>query len=249
MWKPPLRRSGRVDRCLTCAFALALAIVAEPAFAQQIVYDPRNQVQNALQAARQLESLHNEARQLLNEARMLAASPYSHLAESSQSLAAIEELAREVRGLASVVGDVERQFQELYPEDPSGLGAAALRGQGVGRIAHARRTAEDLARAAAELDTLAAGRRARLTAALAASEAAEGQTAAVQSSTQVLAVLAEDLATLRATMLAQSRLMAEAAAREASDEAAAVEARRRLWGRQAASPDAPSFSPFRRAGG
>ena len=66
---------------------------AAPATAQQVVFDPRNHLENALQAARQLESL-------ANEARSLAASPYSHLSGSSQSLRDMAELARTGIGLA-----------------------------------------------------------------------------------------------------------------------------------------------------
>ena len=105
-------------------------------------------------------------------------------------------------------------------------------------------TAEDLARTAAELERLGAGRQGRLAGALGASQAADGQTAAVQSTNQLLAVLAEDLAALRTIMLAQSRLMAEATAREAAERDSAIEARRRFWGRTSSTPSAPSFDPL-----
>lgn len=239
---PPRNR-----RTLILVAGLSLLTAAAPATAQVIVFDPRNQIQNALQAARQLDTLQNQARQLINEARMLAASPYSHLAETSQALADIVELAHEVRGLAAEMEALERQFETLYPEDLSALAPEQLLEQGRGRNQQARRTAEDLARAAAELEALSAGRNHRLAGALAASDAAQGQTAAVQSSTQVLGVLAEDLAALRAAVLAQSRLMAETAARQAADRAAALEARRRYWGREAAAPPPPRFSPFAHA--
>lgn len=224
----------------------ALAVPASAA-AQQIVYDPRAHAQNALQAARQLESLVNEARQLANDARMLAASPYSHLAEASETLSDMAELAGAVKGLASDIGALERQFADLYPEDLSGLSLDALAQAAPARNRAARRTAEDLARTAAELERLGRGRDRRLSGALAASESAVGQTAAVQSSTQVLAVLAEDLAALRVLMLAQARLAAEAGAREAGDRAGATEARRRFWGRDPAQPSRPVFDPLSRA--
>jgi len=231
---------------LLVATSTAAGLIASslPAAAQQIVYDPRAHVQTSLQAARQLESLANEARQLANEARSLAASPYSHLAETSQTLRDISELARTVRGTASTVEGVQRQFADLYPDD---LSAGDLLGLGRARTTNARRTAQDVARAAAELERLSAGRDARLRGALSASQGAEGQTAAIQSSTQMLAVLAEDLASMRTTLLAQSRLMAEATARQAAERDAALEARRRFWGRTATTPAAPVFNPFTHA--
>ncbi|MEH6664488.1 MAG: conjugal transfer protein TrbJ [Brevundimonas sp.] len=220
--------------------AAGLLAFTAPTGAQVVVFDPRNHLENALQAARQLESL-------ANEARALAASPYSHLAGSSESLRDMAELARTVRGLSSSLSGLERQFEALYPEDLDGSDALDLLQRSQARTANARRTAEDLARAAAELERLGTGRDRRLTGALEASEAAGGQTAAVQSTNQMLAVLAEDLAALRAIMLAQSRLMAEAAAREAAEQASGEAARRARWGRAGQTPAAPAFDPFSRA--
>lgn len=201
-------------------------------------------MQTTLQAARQLESLLNQAQQLANEARGLAASPYNHLAESSRTLQDIGELARAVRGAASTLEGVQRQFADLYPDDLTGADLTALGGQ---HTVMARRTAEDVARAAAELERLAAGRDQRLRGALEASQSAEGQTAAIQSSTQMLSVLAEDLASMRTTLLAQSRLLADATAREAAGREAAMEARRRFWARTPATPPPPAFNPLSRA--
>lgn len=246
MWTPfstPSPRRSRRNRLATGLFAgLAGALVlgASPAAAQWVVVDPTNHATNLLQAARQLESL-------ANEARSLAASPYSHLTENSQSLREMAELARSARGLAASVGGLEQQFRDLYPDDLSGADLDRLLAQGGARTDNARRTAEDVARVAAELERLGQGRERRLSGALSASEGAEGQTAAVQSTNQMLAVLAEDMAALRTILLAQSRLMAEATAREAADRASGDEARRRRWSGQAATPAAPAFDPLRHA--
>lgn len=217
--------------------AVSLVAAATPVPAQQVVFDPRNHIENALQAARQLESL-------ANEARSLAASPYSHLTGSSQAFRDMAELARTARGVAASVDGLEQQFRSLYPDDVSGSDMLRLLEQGHARTANARRTAQDVARTAAELERLGQQRGQRLTGALSASETASGQTAAIQSSNQMLAVLAEDLAALRTIMLAQSRLLAEQTAREAADRAAGQEARRRRWSRSATPPAAPSFDPF-----
>lgn len=220
--------------------AASLLATGAPAPAQQVVYDPRNHLENALQAARQLESL-------ANEARSLAASPYSHLAGNSETLRDMAALAQSTRGLASSVSGLEQQFRTLYPEDLSGADMMRLLEQGQARTSAARRTAEDVARAAAELERLGQGRDRRLTSALSASEAAPGQTAAIQSSNQLLAVLAEDLAALRVILLAQSRLLAEQTAREAADRASGDAARRQRWSRSAPRPAAPAFDPLSHA--
>ncbi|MDI1325625.1 MAG: conjugal transfer protein TrbJ [Brevundimonas sp.] len=238
----PIRsRPNRPLRILTAGLAaVSLLAVAAPVPAQQVVFDPRNHIENALQAARQLESL-------ANEARSLAASPYSHLAGNSQSLRDMAELARTARGIAASAEGLEQQFRSLYPDDVSGSDILRLLEQGRARTANARRTAEDVARTAAELERLGQQRGQRLTGALSASETASGQTAAIQSSNQMLAVLAEDLAALRTIMLAQSRLLAEQTAREAADRTAGDEARRRRWSRSATTPAAPAFDPFAHA--
>ncbi|MFC3077843.1 P-type conjugative transfer protein TrbJ [Phenylobacterium terrae] len=244
----PSRRS-RPSSALAAAAALAALAAAacsdpQPAAAQQVVFDPKNHVENALQAARQLESLANEARMLANQARQLAASPYSHLGETSRTLRDIGELARTVKGVASDVRDLERQFADLYPTAVEGLDPRKALQQHRARTEAARDTAQDLARTAAELERLAATRERRISGALSASQSASGQTAAIQSSNQLLTVLAEDLGSLRTILLAQSRLMAEDTARRAAERAAAAEARRRFWGRDASTPANPEFDPY-----
>lgn len=250
MWTPsstvsPMRRSPRNRGAAAAVLLLAAACSEpEPARAQMVVHDPKNHVENALQAARQLESLSNEARILANQARQLAASPYSHLSETSAALADIGALAESVQGVAADVERLERDFGALYPAAVQGLDPAEAARQARARNAQARETARDLARTAAELERLSQGRAGRLAGALGASEHAAGQTAAIQSSTQVLGVLAEDLGSLRAVLLAEARLLAGESARRAAERAAGAEAHRRLWAREADLPPNPDFDPY-----
>lgn len=252
MWPPSSTPSARRSRPSSLALVLLATATltsacsdAKPAAAQQVVFDPKNHVENALQAARQLESLANEARSLANQARTLAASPYSHLGETSQTLKDISELARTVRGVAADVGDLQNQFADLYPTAVDGLDPRKALQQHQARTANARETAQDLARTAAELERLSQGRERRVSGALSASQSAQGQTAAIQSSNQLLVVLAEDLGSLRTILLAQSRLMAEDSARRAAERAAATDARKQFWARDDSTPIAPpEFDPL-----
>ena len=237
MFWPPNRRAA-------ARLVAVLLLGATPAQAQLAVYDPTNYVQNALQAARQLQSVTNEVQMLMNQAKALAASPYSHLLGTSQTLRDITELSRSIRGVAGDITQLERQFEDLYPTAVKGLDPTKALEQIRGRNEAARQTAQDLARAAAELERLSAGRQGRLEGALSASEGASGQTAAIQSSTQVLAVLAEDLGSMRTILLAQSRLMAEDAARRSAERAAAVETRRQFYDHAPSRPAPPAFDPF-----
>jgi len=248
MWIPcsmRLRPRWRPNRALV--LALLLAAAAPQAAAQQVVFDPTNHIENALQAARQLQSITNEAQMLINQARELATSPYSHLVEASQTLKDISELARSVKGVAASIGDLEDQFEDLYPTAVAGLDPRTALQQALARTETARETAHDLARTAAEHDRLSQGRDQRLRGALSASQSASGQTAALQSSTQMLAVLAEDLGSMRTILLAQSRLMAQESARQAAERTAAAETRRQYWGRAAQPPPPPVFNPYSNA--
>jgi type IV secretion system protein TrbJ len=239
-------RTGRRSLRAIGGAVLALALAcAAPAGAQQIVFDPRNHLENALQAARQLESL-------ANEARALAASPYSHLMESDRSLRDMAELARTARGLAGQAEALERQFETLYPDvrslDARTVYREGLARQGEARLDTARRTAGDVARLAADLERLGEARTTRVAGALRASETAPGQTSATQSTNQMLAVLAEEMAGLRTILLAQARLMAEQTARESADREAGEALRRARWsGGPRAVPRPPAFDPLARA--
>ena len=243
----PSRRSQR-SRALAFVAPAILSLAAcsepKPAQAQMVVFDPKNHLENALQASRQLESLANEARLLANQARQLAASPYSHLGATTDALRDIGELARSVRGMASDVQALESDFEKIYPAAVDGLDPRHALEQARARSTRARDTARDLARTAAELERLSRSRASRLEGAVTASQSASGQTAAIQSSTQVLTVLAEDLGSMRTLIMAQSRLLAAESAQRTADRAASAEARRQFWGRERTSVPNPNFDPY-----
>jgi P-type conjugative transfer protein TrbJ len=209
-----------------------------------VVFDPKNLAESALHTAHQLESLTNEAKALANQARELAASPYSHLAETNQTLHDIAELATSVQGVAANVSQLETQFQSLYPTAVTGLDPQHLLEQAQGRAGAAHATAQDLARTAAQLEQLSQGRAARVAGALGAVQGAQGPTSAIQGSAQLLAAMSEDLGSLRSVALAQSRLMAEEAANRAADRTAAAELHRRLWAHEGTDPANPNFDPL-----
>lgn len=234
---PTRSHSNRPRAFLAASLAFVGLWVAGSAHAQAIVYDPRNHLENALQAARQLQSL-------ANEARSLASSPYSHRSASSEALRDMGELARTARGLGTSAQSLRSQFDSLYADDVTGNEAQGLLEASQARNRISLRTSQDLAFAAAELERQGQERIQRLTGALIASEVAVGQTAATQSTNQLLAVAAEELAALRTLSLAQSRLMAEASARQASDRTAGEETRRRRWAAEATRPPAPRFVPL-----
>lgn len=102
-------------KTLTALAALAIAAAA-PAYAQKIVFDPSNFSQNILTAARTLEQINNQIKQLHNDARNLAGLDFSALAELRASLAATNQLIRQAQGLAFAVARMESDFKRLYPQ-------------------------------------------------------------------------------------------------------------------------------------
>src|SRR5215475_15165635 len=105
------------------AAALLLALIAMPAQAQMVVYDPSNYVQNVLQAARalqqinnQITGLQNQTQMLLNQARHLASLPYSSLQAIDQSMARTQQLLNQVQRIAYDVNQIDQAFSRSYPQ-------------------------------------------------------------------------------------------------------------------------------------
>ena len=99
------------------------ALVPAPAYAQfgGIVYDPSNYSQNILTAARTLEQINNQIRQLqnqatslINEARNLASLPTSVLAPLQQQIRQTQQLLSEAQRMAYNVQQIQTEFARQY---------------------------------------------------------------------------------------------------------------------------------------
>ena len=117
-----------------CLASVALAaillsgLMAPPASAQLfgggIVYDPSNHAENILQAARALQQIDNQVRQLTHEIDMIekmARDLETLPVEVARGIIAdrirrIKELMREADGIGYGVEAVERNYEDLYPE-------------------------------------------------------------------------------------------------------------------------------------
>ena len=100
------------------------ALVPAPAYAQfgGIVYDPSNYSQNILTAARTLEQINNQIRQLqnqatslINEARNLQSLPLTMLAPLQQQIQQTQQLLARAQGDAASFDKVYEQYK-LAPE-------------------------------------------------------------------------------------------------------------------------------------
>ena len=110
------------------AAILLSGLTAPPASAQLfgggIVYDPSNHAENILQAARALQQIDNQVRQLTHEIDMIekmARDLETLPVEDARGIIAdrirrIKELMREADGIGYGVEAVERNYEDLYPE-------------------------------------------------------------------------------------------------------------------------------------
>lgn len=105
------------------AAAVAAMLCTVPAYAQWVVIDPTNLIQNTLTAIQTLEQIYNQIKQLENEAQMLrnqarnlASLPSSVVGQLRVNLATTERLIAQARGLAYDVTTLDREFARLYPE-------------------------------------------------------------------------------------------------------------------------------------
>ncbi len=131
---PPQRRTAMTfhasfkPRLIVLATACALAIgTVQPAHALfgigDIVLDPTNLVQNTMTAARTLEQinnqikqLQNEAQMLINQARNLASLPFNVVNRLRSNLETTKQLIAQARGLAYDLSRMDAEFARLYPE-------------------------------------------------------------------------------------------------------------------------------------
>src|SRR3546814_7191273 len=102
------------------------ALVPAPASAQLggVVFDPRNYAQNILTAARTLDQINNQIRQLqnqatslVNEARNLQSLPLTVLEPLQAQIRQTQALLGQAQRVAYDVRQIEREFQNYYRED------------------------------------------------------------------------------------------------------------------------------------
>lgn len=222
---------------LIAGSGLAAAVAAPPAAAQVggIVHDPRNYSQNILTAARTLEQINNQIRQLqnqttslLNEAKNLASLPTSTLQDLQGQVDQTRQLLGEAQRIAFDVKDVQTAFEGRYK-------GAALSAPNAEMVANADARWKDSVGAFEDAMKVQAGivgnlgvTRQSITTLVGASQTASGALQAAQAGNQLLALQAQQLADLTAAIAVQGRAQALDAARGAAAEAEARERFRRF---------------------
>jgi type IV secretion system protein TrbJ len=217
-------------------FALAMMSTTAPAAAQLVVFDPNNYAQNVLTAARalqqinnQITSLQNQARMLVNQARNLASLPYSSLQQLQSSLQRTQQLLSEAQRIAYDVQKINQAFSSTYAPAGPGTSSQTLIANAQARWQTSVAALQDALKVQAgvvgNLDT----NRTQTAALVTASQSASGALQAAQAGNQLIALQAQQLADLTATVAAQGRSQSlEAAQRAAAQDQGREQLRRFL---------------------
>ncbi len=229
----------------TAVLVLALSLAAHSAHAQWTVFDPSNYSQNILTAARTLEQINNQIRQLQNQAvglsnqaRNLTGLDFSALAELRAALAGTNRLIQEAQGLSFNVTRMESEFARLYPD----AYAASISNDRMVLDARERwQNSLEALRTATRMQTQAAQNfavdEAALTDLVDRSQSAVGQLQATQATNQLLALQARQSIQAQQLRITQDRAVALEQARTVAAQERAREMRRRFYG------DGTSYTP------
>ena len=222
---------------LAAASAVALSLAAmSPVSAQWVVFDPNNYAQNVLTAARELQqinnqitSLQNQAQSLINQAKNLASLPYSSLQQLQSSIQRTQQLLAQAQRIAYDVQQIDRAFSTNYAPATSSQSNQALITNAQSRWQNSVAALQDALRVQAgvvgNLDT----NRTQTSALVTSSQGASGALQATQAGNQILALQAQQLADLTATVAAQGRAQSlEAAQRAAAQDQGREQLRRFL---------------------
>jgi P-type conjugative transfer protein TrbJ len=216
--------------------ALSIASVLAPASAQVVVFDPNNYAQNVLTAARalqqinnQITSLQNQAQMLINQARNLASLPYSSLQQIQQSIQRTQQLLAQAQRIAYDVQQIDRAFSTIYAPVSASTSSQTLISNAQARWQTSVTALQDALRVQAgvvgNLDT----NRTQMSALVTSSQSATGALQATQAGNQLVALQAQQLADLTATVAAQGRAASlEAAQRTAAQDQGKEQLRRFL---------------------
>ncbi len=236
-------RSRRFAMMLLAAPVVALPVLPSPASAQFKVFDPINYTQNVLQAARSLQqitnqitSLQNQAQSLVNQARNLASLPHSSLAELQSSVRRTQQLLSQARNVAYEVGEIDRVFEQQYGNTSMTASDRQLVTDARNRWQNTVGGLQDAMRVQAGVVGNIETNRAAMGTLVGASQGATGALQATQAGNQLLALQAQQLADLTATVAANGRADALAKAEEAATVAQGQEHYRRFSTRSGYRP-------------
>lgn len=188
-----------------------------PAVAQLAVYDPANHSQNILQAVRALQELDNQVDQLAHEIDMIEKmsrdletlpTDIAH-AIILDRIARIEELLKRAEGIGYEVDEIEREYDQTYPETYGDIppSSSVLVEDARTRWIQSRDAHKHVLLVAAETRSANAADAEALSDLIADSQEAVGNLQALQASNQIEALTAGQLIQIEALIAAHSRAL------------------------------------------
>ena len=240
--KSSLKKSLGIRQMLAAGAAVlsmtVTALVPAPAYAQfgGIVYDPSNYSQNILTAARTLEQINNQIRQLqnqatslINEARNLASLPTDHACTASAADPADPAVARaSAAALRTMSSRSRREFARQYKDDRPDRQPAHDGPRRGKRWRNSVAAFEDALKVQAGAVSNIEGARTAVKDLVTASQSATGALQAAQAGNQLLALQSQQLADLTASVTSLGRAQSLDAANSAAAKAQAREQLRRF---------------------
>ena len=228
-------RAARLVAALLIAPISIAPMLATPASAQWIVYDPTNYAQNLLSATRalqqinnQITSLQNEAQMLINQARNLASLPYSSLQQLQQSVQRTQQLLSQAQNIAYNVQQIDQAFAQKYSTTSMSASDAQLVADAKTRWQNTVGSLQDAMRVQATVVGNIDTNRQQMSALIGQSQGATGALQATQAGNQLLALQAQQLADLTAVVSANGRAQALRDAEQAAAAEQGREQRRRF---------------------
>lgn len=216
--------------------AMAIAVVVlvsvlPQAQAAIIVFDPHNFSQNIMTAARELQQVNNQIKQLQNEALNLKGLDFNTLAQLKAALLATNQLIAKAQGLAFDVAKAQSQFAALYPKayssSTTGSQMALDAQQRWSNALEALRTATSVQ--AQAVQNFASDEQ-QLSDLIDHSQASSGALQAAQATNQLLALQARQLMQAQQLQVTQDRALALEQARQLAARERAREVRVRFLG-------------------
>jgi len=196
-----------------CALPIG-AILPPPAMGQVAVYDPANHIQNIYQAIRSLQQVNQQIRQLTNEiamlenmARDLETLPDSIADDILRRMQRIEDLMREAEGIGYKVEEIEREYEEIYPESYGETPPEneVLVEQARTRWKQSRTAYRESLQVTAEVVSTARADSEALDRLIGSSQSAVGNLQAVQAGNQIEALQTQQLMQIEAMMASHYR--------------------------------------------
>ncbi|MEL8055128.1 MAG: P-type conjugative transfer protein TrbJ [Pseudomonadota bacterium] len=207
--------------------ALPISTISLPAaFAQVAVYDPANHIQNIYQAIRSLQTVNQQIQQLTNEIRMLENMgrdlerlPGSIADDILRRMQRIDELMREAEGIGYKVEEIERDYEEIYPETYGDTPPEneVLVEQARTRWKQSRTAYRDSLQVTAQVVSTARADSESLDRLIGSSQSAVGNLQAVQAGNQIEALQTQQLMQIESMMASHYRAEALERARQLAE--------------------------------